>query len=658
MTDKPLSGLTFLEFLDTGDSIYVVRGGNSFGGKVGQVVSKAVEAAQAEQEAAEAAQEAAEAAQEVAEAAQAAAEAAQFSAEAARDAAFVNADVYEDTTAGLSGTTEGDQFQVVEDDQIVRYLHDTGGVAVQLAVYPSGEAIRLPQGTDYELAITDEEGFVGAGWKDGILYSAGIDGESIRNEDFEVRLVTGDFGFAVVDPDGFVGVPHGLESFSGGTPSHTVYTVFAEVWTDPSRDCCITWRSNSAEADVLEYQEGDGTWVQVKSFRSRPFPLIPSTYLHSALIENRTAGTTVDLRIPGSDWTGKVKIASATDVKLAFLSDYHLTDFGASSYMAKIGAKVSAAEPDVVLLLGDYLPTENGIVDGTNAQVWANFIDGFAKYHTSTDGSLVQLIALVGNHDAAAPDGGAGGAFYGGTGRAGFVHHIFNWGYAAQHPNRFAEGVAWFRIAWDVLFIGLNTDHTLSLSAQRQWFNDILATYGHTAAHVFVGGHVPAFNARRVENYKIDSQARTLRNQFWMALQQYANARAYLGGHTHHLLVTPKLKMDYDQDKSLSENDTRYFTDAAGIRQIGCAPWGGTPGQAEVLGDPITTSSIDASSFIEALLAPDGEGGVVDIGDITNADPELQNGWLIEIDDSEGEITYTALSSLEAGNFYTFTDEV
>lgn len=59
-------------------------------------------------------------------------------AETARDAAFVNADVYDDTTAGLAGTSDGDQFQVVDGDEIIRYEND-GGAAVEVARYPSAD---------------------------------------------------------------------------------------------------------------------------------------------------------------------------------------------------------------------------------------------------------------------------------------------------------------------------------------------------------------------------------------------------------------------------------------------------------------------------------------------------------------------------------------
>src|SRR5690554_401449 len=54
----------------------------------------------------------------------------------ARDAAFVNADVYDDVAAGIAGTSDGEQFQVVEGAEVVRYRYESGS-AVEVARYPT-----------------------------------------------------------------------------------------------------------------------------------------------------------------------------------------------------------------------------------------------------------------------------------------------------------------------------------------------------------------------------------------------------------------------------------------------------------------------------------------------------------------------------------------
>ncbi len=57
-------------------------------------------------------------------------------AEAATDAAFVNAAVYETIADGLTGTTDGDQFQVADGYDLIRYGNDSGS-ATEVARYPS-----------------------------------------------------------------------------------------------------------------------------------------------------------------------------------------------------------------------------------------------------------------------------------------------------------------------------------------------------------------------------------------------------------------------------------------------------------------------------------------------------------------------------------------
>lgn len=67
-------------------------------------------------------------------------------AEAASDAAFVNADVYPDVATGLAVVADGEQFQVVVSDEIVRYRRDSVTVATEVARFPSAAvAGALPQ---------------------------------------------------------------------------------------------------------------------------------------------------------------------------------------------------------------------------------------------------------------------------------------------------------------------------------------------------------------------------------------------------------------------------------------------------------------------------------------------------------------------------------
>ena len=61
-------------------------------------------------------------------------------AQTAKDTAFVNANVYADTTAGLAATTNGQQFQVVSGAEVIRYSNSSGS-AVELVRYPSSSVL-------------------------------------------------------------------------------------------------------------------------------------------------------------------------------------------------------------------------------------------------------------------------------------------------------------------------------------------------------------------------------------------------------------------------------------------------------------------------------------------------------------------------------------
>lgn len=87
-------------------------------------------------------------------------------AEAARDAAFVNADVYPDVATGRAAVADGEQFQVVEGDEIVRYVRNSASTAEEVARYPSA------QGADAERQL----GLVGRNLFDGVLSEFLIEG--------------------------------------------------------------------------------------------------------------------------------------------------------------------------------------------------------------------------------------------------------------------------------------------------------------------------------------------------------------------------------------------------------------------------------------------------------------------------------------------------
>lgn len=62
-------------------------------------------------------------------------------AEAASNAAFINADVYPDVATGRAAVADGEQFQVVEGDEVVRYRRDGSTTQTEMARYPASEKV-------------------------------------------------------------------------------------------------------------------------------------------------------------------------------------------------------------------------------------------------------------------------------------------------------------------------------------------------------------------------------------------------------------------------------------------------------------------------------------------------------------------------------------
>ena len=72
-------------------------------------------------------------------------------AESARDAAFVNADVYPDIATGLAAVADGEQFQVVLGDEVVRYRNSGDVDGIEVARYPSASVF-----SDLDALISSE----------------------------------------------------------------------------------------------------------------------------------------------------------------------------------------------------------------------------------------------------------------------------------------------------------------------------------------------------------------------------------------------------------------------------------------------------------------------------------------------------------------------
>ncbi len=128
-------------------------------------------------------------------------------AETARDAATVNADVYDDIASGLAAVADGEQFQVVEGNEIVRYKRVDASTEEEVARYPAAAAIEPLQRTNLSVfSVTDSDGNLGLDIKAPfrVTENGSLETDALL-ESSEPRK----WMWALADPDG--NIPFGVD---------------------------------------------------------------------------------------------------------------------------------------------------------------------------------------------------------------------------------------------------------------------------------------------------------------------------------------------------------------------------------------------------------------------------------------------------------------
>jgi hypothetical protein len=117
-------------------------------------------------------------------------------AETAVDAASVNANVFPDIATGRAAVTDGEQFQVVSGDEIIRYRRDSVSTQTEVARYPASAAVN---GIRIYGLVSQPPATVGADAYDSITPGAGsarFNRVSVVNSSGNARSRTNAFGAA------------------------------------------------------------------------------------------------------------------------------------------------------------------------------------------------------------------------------------------------------------------------------------------------------------------------------------------------------------------------------------------------------------------------------------------------------------------------------
>ena len=481
-------------------------------------------------------------------------------------------------------------------------------------------------------SLTDRYGFVEAGLIDDAWRAAAIGTESVTIRDDRV-----DNGAYFTDRYGFVDYEFSAGEFRAGgmaggyIPPHTVESPILTFWGENTDALCLMWKSSTQGGGVVEYTaEGSTAWQSATSFDVWPIPG-EGGYWHKAVMSGMSQGARYSVRWPGSTATDVLRVPSSSGLRFYAASDYQSSDFSENSNLAVFGG--ICGDADFVIWNGDYV-SDDGVKDDANAQLWFGFLERISA-SWRRDGALVPILMTVGNHEASNLAGGDN-ALVGGDGVLGYIENFMAWGFHPDHPTKAFNGVATVNIGRQLAVITLESDHTVPIESQLPHFQSALANAHAVCQNIVVVSHCPAFLASGSHAFDNDGQNRVLRTQFWPAMEAYADKIvAVVVGHEHIGTITDRLRIDYDDQISLSDNDSRWIADASlGVRQTGSGLVG--PHKKLVsIAKASAVSSLDASPMMLGAIGWDEAAqSVQTYGTVTNAIGDTQHVWRFDVSDT------------------------
>lgn len=504
-----------------------------------------------------------------------------------------------DVLGSILGSTEDGAVFVIEDSSGNRILEMSADAILRLVAARFGDSVLAEAPEGWLFAIRDAEG----------------------------NIVFG------VDDDGVV---HGtgIEGGAGSASPHLVKYVFAEPYTDPSKDLLVTWNSSSADAKVMEWQvDGASTWQAVGSHRSRPFPNVTGEYLHTALLEGLPQNTTINVRWPGAKKTDSIKTCRREGVRVGVASDYQRTgqgNYSEGSLLHQFGQAFTSKDCDVLFFPGDWV-ADDGQRTSTQGNRWTWMMAALSNWWRR-DGCVVPLFGLIGNHECAQSDGSPNN-WWGGDGIPGMIVDILSCGYDTELPQYEKQSMISISIGREVGFVTIETDHSLPIAPQMDWAAAKMADLATRVRSIVFSGHSPAFHARGAA-WEVDyvTQPPVIKQLVWPLMQTYHDKIfGYICGHEHNASVSAKLTFHYDSGLSVAENATRWRTDSVnGVRQLGAGMIGGNTGPL-VDGVYNQVSTLDGSPKLIAAVSWDNVSEMSSYGDVDiTGQTDAYNMWVFE----------------------------
>lgn len=522
-----------------------------------------------------------------------------------------------------------------------------------------------------------ELAFAAFAWISG-RQTVAYDGISVAEPDPEVSVPQGALDFVVgslsgVSAGAFFGhiaevfffppalLPSQLEVVSdtnffnrgGGGNTTPVYRAFLELGDDPSRNMLFNWHSDADTPPGIEFRkQGDAIWQGAGAFVREIPESDERAYVARIPTGDLDPDEVYEIRPIGavSIWKFRtMPTAMSRPFRFCVVSDWQRNSGVANdpgSMFNVLNGRVAADNPDFIVLAGDYANDDGARSAGLTA-TWNAFIDAWSTRFVRSDGTMVPIVAIAGNHEAGAPGTGTPGGSWWGNMPYGYMDRIFSTFYRHGSDQVGGQGYGYVTIGTELLLIGLETNHaTPIVGDQSDWLEGLLDAIGTEYRHIVVIGHVDGINYRTdLTNSEV---SKGVRNVILPILQGRPNLKFFLHGHTHALSVTKKGLWSNSGGDGVA-----WVANANGIRCLGGGGWDSPATTDYNVWDVTATGGSDP--IFSHVLATSGVRNVAPISPVTGTgtDPATRHYWRVDLTTTEIE---AKAINLNGGTYVTVTE--
>ncbi|MBI2742812.1 MAG: metallophosphoesterase family protein [Chlamydiales bacterium] len=315
-------------------------------------------------------------------------------------------------------------------------------------------------------------------------------------------------------------------------------------WTrDPTSTMVIRWHTSKKdrETEVSYQKEGEKTWKK----REGTAALLQksSLLIHSTELTDLEEDTTYLFKVGEEETTYKFRTCPKSlkrPLRFAVAGDAYFYLY----LLRKMNTQIAAADPDFVVVGGDiaYAHGHKSLFKGRDweAKRWGTFLQEWQKQMVTSDGRLIPMVVVVGNHDVKSRQ--IGGAFY----------QLFPFP-QENIPYRTLDFGSYFS-----LFL-LDTNHTYPIDGeQSKWLDSALS------ARMDVPFKIPVYHVAAYPSvYQYEGSVPTKIRSTWVPLFEKYGVKLAFENHNHAYKRSHPIKAGK--------------IDPEGITYLGDGAWGVSP---------------------------------------------------------------------------------